>query len=149
MLYTRTAHFCCAALAAERPCSGSQTLCFADVSASDFAYGMLLDTDGDQIPDLFDNCPTTPNSFQQDADGDGFGDVCDDCPYTFDPDQTDTTDAGVGDACNCSLPVRPPLGPDGCPCAADGGVTRDASSDSGDVCGLIVIRDGGLTAEDH
>lgn len=147
--YTRTGNSCCVALAADRPCPSAQTLCVADVDAADFAYGMLLDTDGDQIPDLFDNCPTVPNSFQQDADGDGLGDVCDDCPFTFDPSQLDTTDAGVGNACNCGLPGHLALGHDGCPCTADGGLSADASPDSGDVCGLVVISDGGIMAEDR
>ena len=36
------------------------------------------DEDGDGIDDVADNCPSVPNSEQQDFDGDGFGDVCDD-----------------------------------------------------------------------
>ncbi|MCE9653476.1 MAG: DNRLRE domain-containing protein, partial [Nitrosarchaeum sp.] len=36
----------------------------------------VIDTDGDGIPDLTDNCPITPNSDQLDTDEDGVGDVC-------------------------------------------------------------------------
>lgn len=36
-----------------------------------------LDSDGDGILDLFDNCSTVANADQQDGDGDGLGDVCD------------------------------------------------------------------------
>jgi len=36
------------------------------------------DTDGDGIPDVQDNCPTTFNPDQADWDNDGTGDVCDD-----------------------------------------------------------------------
>jgi len=35
------------------------------------------DTDQDDIPDVDDNCPTTPNPNQNDSDGDGIGDACD------------------------------------------------------------------------
>ncbi len=37
----------------------------------------LPDSDGDGVPDVADNCPTTPNADQKDADGDGVGDACD------------------------------------------------------------------------
>ncbi len=45
-----------------------------------FAVGFPTDADGDGTPDLLDNCPDTPNLFQEDSDGDGIGDVCDPCP---------------------------------------------------------------------
>jgi predicted CXXCH cytochrome family protein len=37
----------------------------------------IVDTDGDGIPDLEDNCPLNCNTEQSDYDGDGAGDVCD------------------------------------------------------------------------
>jgi hypothetical protein len=36
------------------------------------------DADGDTVPDVSDNCPTTYNPSQTDIDGDGLGDECDD-----------------------------------------------------------------------
>ena len=35
-----------------------------------------------------------------DSDGDGIGDICDDCPSTADPGQTDADGDGIGDACD-------------------------------------------------
>ena len=37
---------------------------------------VCLDTDGDGIPDINDNCPNVANADQADSDGDGTGDVC-------------------------------------------------------------------------
>lgn len=36
-----------------------------------------VDSDGDSVSDLLDNCITTPNAAQVDADGDGHGNACD------------------------------------------------------------------------
>ena len=38
---------------------------------------ILADTDGDEVPDYFDNCPDTANASQTDMDGDEIGDACD------------------------------------------------------------------------
>jgi hypothetical protein len=35
------------------------------------------DSDGDELPDPYDNCPLVPNLDQRDHDGDGTGDACD------------------------------------------------------------------------
>ena len=37
----------------------------------------LVDSDGDGVPDVFDNCPNTANPDQADRDHDGHGDACD------------------------------------------------------------------------
>jgi hypothetical protein len=49
-----------------------------------------VDTDGDSVPDLCDNCPSLSNPSQTDSDGDGIGDNCDNCRLTPSPDQTNT-----------------------------------------------------------
>ena len=43
----------------------------------------VIDSDGDEIPDGLDNCPSDSNTGQEDADADGEGDVCD--PFPDDP----------------------------------------------------------------
>lgn len=43
------------------------------------------DRDADGVPNMMDNCPSTPNMDQADADMDGKGDVCDACPMAPNP----------------------------------------------------------------
>jgi hypothetical protein len=109
------APFCCTPLGGN-PNGGE--FCTTTSSFSSFAYsGSWKDTDGDQIPDIADNCPSISNSFQQDQDKDLIGDACDNCPAVPNQDQQRTTGASVGDACNCALPgVK--FGPTGAACAA-------------------------------
>lgn len=65
----------------------------------------FLDSDGDGITDLVDNCPMTHNPSQLDAEGDGVGDLCDNCPLTLNADQADDggfntlVPDGIGTAC--------------------------------------------------
>ena len=59
-----------------------------------------IDSDGDGLPDVDDNCPSVPNPSQTDADGDHRGDACDNCPSTFNPTQADGDGDGAGDACD-------------------------------------------------
>jgi len=56
----------------------------------DLVAATAEDSDGDEIPDVFDNCPTVFNPDQRDSDGNGVGDACQaQCP----------TGCDDGDAC--------------------------------------------------
>jgi hypothetical protein len=82
------------------------------------------DTDGDNVPDSADNCPSATNPLQSDADDDGIGTACDpapngpdedadgapdtteNCLYVANPGQNDSDGDGIGDACD-PTPVPP------------------------------------------
>jgi uncharacterized repeat protein (TIGR01451 family) len=80
-----------------------------------------IDSDGDGVPDAVDNCPTVPNSDQQDTDGDGIGDACDpdidgdgianeldNAPYAYNPNQADSDEDGIPDVLdNCPTVFNP------------------------------------------
>jgi uncharacterized repeat protein (TIGR01451 family) len=53
------------------------------LSASEIQAIGSVDTDGDGVPDRFDNCPFVSNPTQSNADGDPRGDACD--PNSFAP----------------------------------------------------------------
>jgi hypothetical protein len=59
------------------PASIRQYYCDPVVGALNTQTLIIIDSDGDGIPDNEDICPTICNSQQLDADGDGIGDVCD------------------------------------------------------------------------
>ncbi len=59
-----------------------------------------VDSDGDYVCDVDDNCPDVPNSSQGDSDLDGVGDVCDNCMTVPNADQKDWDVDGKGDVCD-------------------------------------------------
>lgn len=114
------------------------------------------DTDSDGIPDRSlrchdrrcraDNCPTVPNSGQEDIDEDGIGDACDDdadndgvlnphdnCPFAYNPDQLDTDQDTIGDSC------------DNCPFIWNTRQEDTNDNGVGDVCDNDIDNDGTVT----
>ncbi len=67
----------CEVLQRSNPFECDGFICAYTDHFSVFAFGTLLDRDGDGTPDLLDNCPAVANFFQQDTDHDGHGDSCD------------------------------------------------------------------------
>ena len=84
-----------------------------------------LDSDGDGIKDVCDNCPRNSNPYQTDSDSDGLGDVCDNCPDVSNVNQEDDDLDNVGDVCdNCPSEWNPEQ--------EDG--DKDGVGDACDVC---------------
>jgi cysteine-rich repeat protein len=88
----------------------------SSVCKSDLVRSTAIDSDGDEVPDVIDNCPQVANVLQVDADENGVGDACeatvndgdgdgvpnvlDNCPLLANPGQDDLDGDGIGDACD-------------------------------------------------
>ncbi len=121
---------------------GGDTECIASC-LSDFCgegcttepAGACDDTDGDCIPNEFDNCIDVPNTDQQDADGDCYGDACDSCPVVWNPANWYDVDGDLdGDACEADNDGDTfPDGTDNCPYIANDQTDTDGDG-VGDAC---------------
>lgn len=119
-----------------------------------------VDTDGDSISNLPDNCPLQYNPAQHDKDGDRIGDVCDNCPSVANPDQSDGDDDGAGDPCDLcpGEPGHSPGDPDGdgadgcidnCPTVTNpdqADFDGDGLGDACDICSSPSVNDADGTA---
>jgi len=90
----------------------------------------LVDSDGDGLFDVMDNCPLTPNPDQDDGDGDGMGDACDPCIDDADCDDDGCADGEEAGPAPTLGGTRDPLNPYDfydvpVPTAFDGGTPDD------------------------
>jgi len=83
----------------------------------DLVIHALDDQDGDEIPDIVDNCPTVFNPEQRDSDGNGVGDACQ-CPTGCDDGDACTQD-GCTPAGPCTHQRLDPTQLAGVTCVAD------------------------------
>jgi thrombospondin type 3 repeat protein len=94
-----------------------------------------VDTDGDGVNDVCDNCPAVPNTDQADADHDGVGDACDNCPNAANTDQHDWDGDGLGDEC------------DNCPTISNPYQSDIDNDGIGDECDLLKVTKVSLTGK--
>lgn len=96
---------------------------------SDVPVSPPVDSDGDGILDLDDNCPWYVNEFQTDTDGDGVGDACDNCLLHINTRQEDTDNDTVGNEC------------DNCPNDYNAAQANSDTDDLGDACDNCPLND--------
>jgi predicted outer membrane repeat protein len=117
------------------PCSSEYSSCGSLIGALPVYCPSCLDSDGDGVSDLRDNCLWVANQDQADTDQDGVGDACDQCPGVDNRDDTDG-DCVVDSLDNCPDHPNPSQG---CCCGRVGDVNGDGTDEPtiGDVSSLI------------
>ena len=82
------------------------------LSQAAFSLTVLLDADGDGIPNGADNCPSVANPNQADCDNDGQGDACDSTP--------DCNGNGLPDPCDIASGFSADVNSNGIPDSCEG-----------------------------
>ncbi len=96
-----------------------------------------LDRDGDDVPDVDDNCPSHYNPQQENSDRDLLGDACDNCIYAANQNQLDSDNDGLGNACDPTA-----FDPNAC---AEVGCSDDSSCTN---YGLLCLENMGICSRD-
>jgi hypothetical protein len=122
-------------------CDGDQ-----DGQAAEDDFG---NTDGDGLPDAFDNCPSLHNPSQEDADGDGIGTSCDNCPAVGNNGQQDADADGVGNACDFDDIELDGFtnDNDNCPDLSNPSQVDSDFDGRGNACDVVTDRDGDGVAD--
>ncbi len=103
----------------------------------DIRFDYAVDTDGDGVDNLDDNCPNSPD--QADADADGYGDACDPCPCAPDEhalnedSKCDVCDGSINAFCDGYCQDNPP---DNCPFGIENPDQANCNRRAEDVLGL-------------
>jgi|GEM_PF-3063439 len=102
-----------------------------------FQLDPVIDSDGDGIPDLTDNCRTVANANQSDDDSDGVGNLCDECP--------NNGWLAVATSCGCESPAQDTDGDgtcdliDPCPNRRPGDIDGNGVTDQLDIPGFASV----------
>jgi Tol biopolymer transport system component len=104
----------------------------SDIGSFELNQEPIEDTDGDGVPDAFDNCALVSNPDQADIDGDGRGDACD--PDNDNDGQLDVDEIACGSNPLSAASKAPDSDLDNRPNCVDADDDNDGAPDAADNC---------------